>query len=129
MRIPEHLPDGDYELVDSGAGGYLGRLTATRPHLSAAGSLDELLQSLQQVTRIPNRALFVTLVGNVRGVAVGRQELPALPSSRAALIAAPSHTLATPYAVMHTHTVPVDGLPAGNFRFNLTVRSQPETTR
>lgn len=129
VRIPEHMPDGDYELAVSGPGGYLGRLMATRPHLAASGNLDELLQSLQVMTRIPQQAMFVTLVGNVQGVAVGRQELPALPSSRAALIAAPSHTLAAPYAVMHTLVVPSDGLPVGNLRFNLTVRSQPEPMR
>ncbi len=125
IRIPEHLPDGDYQLAVSGPDGYFRQLVMSRPHLLDATRLDELLDVLEMTAAIPSQTLFVTLVGLNGGVAIGRNELPALPQSRAAIIADKSHTLATAFATMHTHRIPVDGLPEGSFAVDLTVRANP----
>jgi len=76
---------------------------------------------VQQILAVRDDALYVTLQLPQPQLAVGRTEMPKLPSSRIAIIANPIHTQASVYRNIVTKTVPMDLATAGNRSFAITV--------
>ncbi len=127
LQVPDDLPDGMYPLHIGGAREYTRRLMETRPHLTRFTNVDELLEALLTLTSAPDDAVYSTLVLNQRkGVAIGRSELPKLPGSRQALLAARTNSNARPY----TETIAKqDRMPyviSGQMSASISVKRYPE---
>lgn len=125
LKVPASLAEGDYPLTVSDAQSYLRQLAMSRPHLFATRTVDDLLDMLQMVMEVQQNALYVTLQLPEQGIAVGRQELPQLPSSRRAMIVTPTSTVAMPFGEMVEQVVPTDAALQGSFAFTLHVRKEP----
>jgi hypothetical protein len=124
FALPTGLSDGDYTLSICDAPTYLAMLLANRPHLMATSSADDVLSLLKRVLSIKGDALYLVMPLPAQGLAVGGQELPQLPSSRRALLAVPSSTVATNFTDWAEQVLPLDTVPSGNQSFTLSVRSE-----
>jgi len=125
LKIPEDTPDGQYNLVVSGAQAYSQLLTSMRPHLTRVANEDELFDALQMLMNIRDDALYTVLrLNEINSLAIGRSELPNLPSSRMAMLSVPSSTTTTPYVDSVEH---IDQMPyVVSNQVNLPVQIQRE---
>ena len=124
LEIPRHTPEGEYRLTVSGAARYINAVERARPHRGRVRSIDDLVQVIQEVLDVERDALYVTMELPEQGVAVGRQELAHLPSSRRAMIARPTHTLATPYRELLEQKVAMDVAIQGDRTFTVRVEKE-----
>lgn len=120
--IPRSLPDGDYNILVSGAQGYLNATLGSRPHLLEPDNVDELLDTLQRVFSARSNAIYMVMQLPEEGLAIGRQELPRLPSSRRALLTVPNSTNASGFVETLERTVPIEQVVEGELPFTITVR-------
>ncbi len=125
LTLPQDLPEGDYPLVLADAATYMQSVFASQPHRWRVENFDQMLASLREVYAVRSDALYLMLQRSEQGLAVGRREMPQLPSSRRALIASPTSTLATPYVQWITASTPTEQVVSGSVPFTLTVRRQP----
>lgn len=121
ITLPESLPEGDYELHLCDAQTYLAAVFGSRPHLTMTTNADELFSLVRRVVTTPSDALFLVMASRQEGVALGRQELPRLPSSRKAMLTSPTSTLATPFAESIESVVPMDDVVEGDLALMVTV--------
>jgi len=122
LTLPQSLPDGDYDLIICDSQTYAQLLFDARPHLLTTNSVDDVQNLLQLIMDIPDDALHIVLqLPKPSSLAIGRMELPTLPSSRRAIINTPTSTLATPYIDWVEKTIPLDLRPQGSTQFSITV--------
>ena len=129
LEIPADLPEGDYPLIISDAQTYLGALASTRPHLFMTRNVDDLMQMIQRVLGVKRNAVHLTMRLPEKGIAVGRQELPQLPSSRRAMIHTPTSTVAQPYRDTLEKTIETDLAISGQLGFTVHVRRDETQTQ
>ncbi|MFA9477970.1 hypothetical protein ACERK3_06620 [Phycisphaerales bacterium AB-hyl4] len=123
VRVPPALPEGDYQLIVSGADTYLGQMVATRPHLFMTSSVDDLMEMMQRILSVRRDRIHATLLLPEQGIAVGRHELPQLPSSRRAMIFTPTSTVAMPFMETVEGHVETDMAIQGELAFTVHVRN------
>ena len=123
LALPPRLPDGQYDLVVASSARYFQRLLQWRPHLRTSESVADIFDLLQRMTRLQDDALYVALRLPDEGLALGRQELPQLPSSRAALFAAATASTPTlPYVNWLEKKVDLAWVPDGEATLRIRVR-------
>jgi hypothetical protein len=123
LTIPQNTPDGDYQLLIVGARTYAALMLGSRPHRTQATNTDQLLQALRMINGGIDDSVYVLLQTKEQGLAIGQNELPLLPSSRAALITNPTSTAATPYAQWIEKIVDTGLVIRSNVQFTLGIRS------
>ena len=121
LELPATLPDGMYDVAVVDAQTYLNLMMTTRPHLSRITSVAELRSVLERVLGIDDEALYVVMMLPEQGVAIGREELPSLPSSQRAIIQRPEQPETTPYQEWLTKQFDTEYVPAGGLTFRITV--------
>lgn len=130
IDLPEDLPEGKYAVVIGGADAYMQALMETRPHLTNITSQRQLYDWIKYLTTIKTQAMYMMVVStDQQQVAVGRTEMPDLPSSRAVMLAQPTSTQATPYLKSFDKIVPMDNVIVGQYSFPIEVRRNPEVSR
>jgi hypothetical protein len=80
--IPPDLRDGEYALTATSAQGQIMALRKEKPHLWRVDNLGEALAALNLAASFPDNRLYLRLALPQGGLAVGRNELPELPSYR-----------------------------------------------
>lgn len=127
LKIPQDQRDGPFNVFVGGASSHLQVLAERKPHLNRVTNLDELFEMVEMMTTVKQTAVYATLLDPRRQeVAIGRTELPDLPSSKAAMLLQPTSTQATPYIDAVEYVEPIDYVIQGNFSFPILVQSQPE---
>ncbi len=132
LNIPKSLADGDYDLILCDAKTYIQLLLDSRPHLLATSSVGDLHRVLQRILSVSGDALYAVLQLPESGLAVGRQELPQLPSSRRVMFDTPTSTVAAPYMDWIEKVVPMGLVIEGNTKFTIGIRQalvEPQTMR
>lgn len=122
FKVPAYLDEGDYEFIIGDASVYSNFLFSSRPDLNVTQSVDDLFASVQEMLSVQEDALYVIMPLPRKGLALGRDTLPRLPSSVAAMIATPTTTAATPYAEAYTKKIDTDLVIQGGVGFTLAVR-------
>ncbi len=120
--LPEDLPEGDYVVSISGASNFVSTKMMSRPHLMVTKSVDDLLAFIQESASYPSDAIYVSMQLPDVELAVGRTEMPALPSSRAAMLTSPTTTDTMPYSPVHDQMYEADAVIVGQVNFTLNVR-------
>ena len=126
IHIPDDMPSGDYHLMVSGADQYSQIFVNEHPYLFQTQTVDDIYHTLKKLLAIKTTNIYCSLAMPHHGLAVGRAALPSLPSSRAALIAAPTNTYATAYKQSHLTTIKTNMAIGGALRFVVHVRKHPE---
>jgi len=128
FELPEDIPVGDYRLAITDAQGYQERYLKQRPHLSTTSSVDDLYKTLKKILSIKPNAIYVTLQLNEKGVAIGREELPQLPSSQQAMLTSPTSTTAIPFVESVDKVLKSPYVTQGELQFRIHVR-KPNTAK
>lgn len=87
LTLPDDLPDGDYQLAVGSPSMHFNAVRQEKPHLFRAENLGELLERLNQFSRVPENRLYMRLSVPEGGLAVDKVELPSLPSFQARILA------------------------------------------
>ena len=123
FAIPTNTPDGDYQLLIVGARTYSALMLNDRPHRTQATNTDQLFEAIKMLNSGVDDSVYVLMQTKDKGLAVGQNELPQLPSSRIALITNPTSTTATPYALWLEKNIDVGMVIRSNVMFTLGIRS------
>jgi hypothetical protein len=127
IKLPDDLPDGTYPLLIGGADSYVQQRMETHPHLTRVTSLDDLLAALRELNAPREDALYtMVVIQPERGLAIGRTELPKLPTSRIAMLGTATSTQVTPYIRTLEHSEPMDYVILGQLNLPVTVMKYPE---
>lgn len=124
IKVPDSLADGKYMLT-IGDGRTLNRMLAmNRPHLMSTTSVDDVYDAVKMIMGIRQDTLYTMLQLPATGIAVGRQELPRLPSSKRALIASAQDTQATFFADWVQVATPLSAAVSGEVMLEVDVVKQ-----
>ena len=121
--IPTNTPDGDYQLLIVGARTYAAMMLGSRPHRTQATNTDQLFEAIKMLNGGVDDSVYVLMQTQEKGLAIGQNELPQLPSSRVALITNPTSTSATPYAQWIEKNIDTGLVIRSNVMFTLGIRS------
>ncbi len=123
LPIPTNTPDGDYQLLIVGSRTYAAMMLGSRPHRTQATNTDQLFEALRMINEGIDDRVYVLMQTKEKGLAVGQNELPQLPSSRVALITNPTSTTATPYAQWIEKSIDAGLVIRTNVMFTVGIRS------
>ncbi|HPD30165.1 MAG TPA: hypothetical protein PLL20_09235 [Phycisphaerae bacterium] len=82
LKLPDDLPDGDYEVVLCSNSGHLTSLNSEKPHLFRAETLSQAMAAFNLMGRLPGNVLYMRLNLKQGGIAYKQLEMPDLPASR-----------------------------------------------
>jgi hypothetical protein len=125
LTVPDTTPDGDYMLAVCDPASYLQTIVMTKPHLLATTNIEDLVTLVKKVMAIKSDGVYAVLFLNEEGVVVGHHEMPQLPSSRRALLAAPAVTNVAAFTQTVESSTSTGLLVTGGQMFTLSVRKNP----
>ncbi len=82
MKLPEDIPDGDYDLTLCSVAGHLSALRSEKPHLFRAETLSEALAAFNMMGSFSGDRLYMRLGLKQGGMSYKQLEMPDLPASR-----------------------------------------------
>ncbi len=121
FKIPEYLDEGEYPLTISGVEKHAEIVMASNPDRMIARSMDELVELLQESLDYRTDAVYATLQLPDAGLALGRNELPRLPSSRSVILQSPTRPLAVPYTPLVKQVYDAEAVIQGKVVFKLNI--------
>jgi hypothetical protein len=122
LTLPDDLEVGDYPLIISGANSFAQLKLSSQPHLMTTRNIDDLARFLQLMLSFPVDKVYAAIQLPEGGLAVGRTEMPALPSSRAAILLSPTRTDTTAFPALIEQSYNADTVVDGSISFILNVR-------
>ena len=87
FTLPSDLPDGEYKLTVGSAQSHLSALRDEKLHRWRVENIAEVLSALNLSASFPEDRLYVRLTLPEGGLAIGRVEMPELPSFRRKIVA------------------------------------------
>jgi hypothetical protein len=81
LQLPRDLPDGTYQMVVSGWERYVQDEQAARPFRFSADNVNEVFDVLRDFFAVRHDAVYLRLLRQADGVALGRTAMSRLPSS------------------------------------------------
>lgn len=121
IDLPRDLNDGEYQLSVSDWQQYLNEEQTSKPFRFVAESVDEVFEVLRDVMGVQKKALYVRLMREADGVAIGRTAMPHLPSSRRQVILSGGRSNTTPFVSSTVKTIPTDYIMSGAASFAITI--------
>jgi hypothetical protein len=121
LELPHDLPDGTYQLIVSDWTRYLQDEQAANAFKFDARDIRELFDVLRDVTSIRRNAVYMRLVRQADGVAVGHTAMPRLPSSRRQVMMDAGRSDITQFVTSTLKVAPTDMVIDGSAEFALTI--------
>lgn len=121
FELPRDLSNGTYQLVVSDWTQFLTDETTAKPFRFQAESVDEVFDVMRELNGYRHDAVYVRMVRQGDGVAIGRTAMPHLPSSRREVLIGAGRSNTTPFVNSATKTVPVQYVMSGSAQFQITV--------
>ncbi len=121
LQLPADLREGDYKLVVSDYRRYMQDEQQSRPFRFTAEKVEELFDVLRDVTAVRRDALYLRLVRQPDGVAIGRTAMPQLPSSRRTVLMGAGRSNTTRFVSSTVKAMPVQFVMTGASEFTITV--------
>jgi hypothetical protein len=121
MDLPRDLPEGTYQLVISDAQRYFQDTQQAEPFRFTADNIHEVFGVLKDVASIRQNAIYLRLLRQPDGVAVGRVALPELPSSRRQILLGAGRSNITPFVSSTVKIIPSDRVMSGSAEFAITI--------
>lgn len=123
VKIPKDLPEGSYGLAIGGAEMYSQLRQQMRPHLMRVTNQKQLFDAVEQMLSLKDDALYAVLeLQSGENVAIGRTELPNLPSSKLALLEVQGSTRTTRFAETLDLILPSDYVIANQVQIPVQVQ-------
>jgi hypothetical protein len=121
FELPRDLADGTYQLVVSDWTQFLMDETTAKPFRFTADNVEEIFAVMRDLNAFRHDAVYVRMVRQGDGVAIGRTAMPNLPSSRREVLIGAGRSNTTPFVSSTTKTVPVKYVMSGSAQFAITV--------
>jgi hypothetical protein len=121
VELPAELPEGEYALSFADWMGYMMEERRHQPFRFTAENVDEVFAALNDLASIRRDALYVRILRQADGVAIGRAALPHLPSSRRQVLTDSGRSIITPMASSTVHTIPTAHVMSGGAEFTITI--------
>ena len=121
FEIPRDLPDGNYQLAVTDWDTYLEQDRMAQPFRFTAESADEVFAVLKDLFSVKHNALYLRLMRQADGVAIGRTAMPRLPSSRRQVLLGAGLSNTTPFVSSTVKIVPTETVMDGATSFAITV--------
>lgn len=121
MELPRDLPEAQYQLVFSDWTRYAVDEQQSKPFRFTAERVEEVFDVLKDVASIRRNALYVRLVRQPDGVAIGRTAMNQLPSSRRQILMGAGRSNTTRFVSSIVKTVPTKFVMQGAADFAITV--------
>jgi len=133
MALPRDLPNGQYQLSVSDWRHFLQEAQAIEPFRFNATDIDGVFKVMESLTSLKRNAVYLRLLRQADGIAVGRTALPRLPSSLRQVLADANRSDIAPFVSSATKIVPADMVIEGQAAFVITIERQgnvvPPTSR
>lgn len=121
MELPRDLPEGTYQLIISDAQRYFQDTQQSEPFRFTAENIHEVFGVLKDVAAIRENAVYLRLLRQPDGVAVGRVALPELPSSRRQILLGAGRSNITPFVSSTVRIIPTEMVMSGSAEFAITI--------
>lgn len=122
IRVPEQTPEGDYPVIVGGSEVYAGLVAQANPQQFDIREVDQIVDVLNEIGRIPSTGLYAGLMIPNQGLAVGRSKMNNLPGSRAAVLLEPSSQTVLPVPQLVDQSLAIDELVVGQSQIMLNIR-------
>ena len=122
LTLPEDLEEGDYPLTVSGPDAYANMKILTKPSLMVTNTIDDIVAFIQETLSYKADAIYAALQLPDTGIAVGKTEMPKLPSSRVAMLTSPTTTETMTYPRLIDQVYDADAVILGQVSFTISVR-------
>jgi hypothetical protein len=124
FEMPRDLPDGNYQLFVTDWDTYLEQERVSQPFRFTAESTDEVFAVLKDLFSVKHNALYLRLMRQADGVAIGRTAMPKLPSSRRQVLLGAGLSNTTPFFSSNVKIVGTDEVMDGSANFAITVAKE-----
>jgi hypothetical protein len=121
LELPKDLPEAQYQLVFSDWTRYATDEQQSKPFRFTAEKVEEVFDVLKDIASIRHNALYVRLVRQPDGVAIGRTAMPQLPSSRRQILMGAGRSNTTKFVSSTVKTMPTRYVMQGAADFAITV--------
>ncbi len=121
FELPHDLVDGQYQLVVSDWTRYLDDERTANPYKFNAENVGEMFSVIRDVEEIRHDAIFIRLVRQADGVAVGHTELRRLPPSQREVLLDSGRSDITPLIDSTVKIVPTGLVMNGSAEFTITI--------
>ncbi len=119
--LPRNLPDGTYQFVVSDWQQHLVLEEATKPFRFTASTAPEVFDVMRELLQTKHNALYLRLIKQTDGIAIGRAAMEALPSSRRKVMMGAGLSNMTTFASSTLKVVPTEHVMSGEATFALTI--------
>lgn len=124
IELPKDLPDGDYQLVISDWQRYLTDEQAAKPFRFTAQNINEVFAVLKDVNEIRHNALYIRLLRQADGVAIGRTAMTHMPSSKRHVLLGAGRSNISPFMSSAVKIIPTPNVMEGSAEFTITIDSE-----
>jgi hypothetical protein len=121
FEMPRDLAEGNYQLFVTDWDTYLEQEKVSRPFRFTAESAGEVFAVLKDIFSVKHNALYLRLMRQADGVAIGRTAMPKLPSSRRQVMLGAGLSNTTPFVSSTVKVVGTDVVMDGSAAFAITV--------
>jgi len=128
MDLPRDLPKGTYRLIVSDAQRYVQDEQQSQPFRFTAEKVGDVFSVLRDLAEIRDNALYVRLVRQPDGVAIGRTALQRLPSSRRQILLGAGRSATTAFVSSTVKVIATDDVMSGSAEFAITIDTSPKVT-
>jgi hypothetical protein len=126
MDLPKDLPDGTYQLTISDWQKYFADERTAEPFKFSAETLDQVFDVVQDMASIKHNALYLRLIRQPDGIAIGHTAMPKLPSSRRQILVGAGRSDTTQYVSSALKIVPTERVMSGSADFEITIDKNAE---
>lgn len=121
LQLPRDLPNGTYQLIISDWERFMRDEQTAKPFRFTADNIEEVFAVLKEVASFKHKAVYLRLLRQPDGVAIGRTAMPHLPSSRREVFIGAGRSNTTAFVSSTIQTVPADWVMKGEAEFTLTI--------
>jgi hypothetical protein len=124
LQLPRDLHDGKYQLSICDRDSYLEQEKQARPFRFTAESIEDIFAVLKDVSTVRQDALYVRLLRQADGVAIGRTALPSLPSSRRQVMLDFGRSNVTQFVSAAVKIIPTETVMDGSADFEIEIDAE-----
>jgi hypothetical protein len=129
MELPRDLPDGTYQLTISDWQKFFADERTAEPFKFTAETIDQVFDVLQDAASIRHEALYLRLIRQPDGVAIGHTAMAKLPSSRRQILIGAGRSDTTQFVSSALKVIPTDRVMSGSADFEITIDKNAEAQK